>query len=378
MIDFNFNIITGNPELLMYSLLVCGLLVAFYFIARSSISIMPFLYLNARLSSREKTALNMNRIKSITDSRSLKEFMQSISETKYLVSYTGPKDTPSITDIHSEINMVYLHELNEIINLAPRKIKPALNSIKMLEEARILKNIYRKKTSKKDIVSEEIPVFGIFTKKINDKLVGATVSDLKVILAYTPYLNILEKEYQNINEFESELDIFVLNNLNIKSKIKTYDQKIISELFEVYTANQIINLLIRSIIRGDDVEHRLFLLSKIQNNNQSNKHIETLILMAECQDIEELVERSKNSRYYIALRSAIESHRSLGGLYHFKIELQRLLNKFIEDNKIIHYQGPFQIFSYLFRKDLERTNLLAISKGIDSKLSRENLLRMVA
>ncbi len=357
-----------GPEVLVYFAIIIGIVLLFFVMAGSTLKVMPYLYANTRISYRSKNLIGKNKFKALIDIKNLKDFIQSISDSGYLVNH---KDRIDISSVHDTIQNSHLHEIEQIISMSPKALSKVLVSYKCFFEAKILKQIYRAKKKGDQLSLDKLPSFGIFSPRFNDRLIQATIPDLKVIMAYTIYSKIFSEDYENILDFEKALDNFVMSRFNkTVNSLKLYDKKANISLLKMYIESQEMLILIKSIIRGEDLKERMDIASGLSLPIAND--------LAESETLDTFVAKTKNTIYYKPLSKALGKHYTDQGLYHFSAALYASIRKFIEDNELMHYQGPFQILSYLLKKEIEKTNLYAISKGIESGFSQEQVMGMVA
>ncbi len=62
---------------------------------------------------------------------------------------------------------------------------------------------------------------------------------------------------------------------------------------------------------------------------------------------------------------------------HFETEVYRYFKKYVADNDLRHTLGPYPLFSYLIKKEMELRNMFIISRGIEAGFSIEKIKRMI-
>ena len=154
--------------------------VLFYLLIRNSLRVMPYLYTNARLSARSNRFIKQARLKSISESKDLTAFCQSITDSDYSSNILQKND---LNDIHSGIEKTYIGTLIDLKQMGPKKIDPLYDSFLMFNEACIIKMIFKKKFLEKTISPDQIPIYGVFTQLRTEKIIKATIPDLKVIFS---------------------------------------------------------------------------------------------------------------------------------------------------------------------------------------------------
>jgi vacuolar-type H+-ATPase subunit C/Vma6 len=112
----------------------------------------------------------------------------------------------------------------------------------------------------------------------------------------------------------------------------------------------------------------------IENGSRMHGIIDELI---GAETIEKLAEKCSLLEYYPALSKALEEYKKDKSLSHFERELERFYIREITKKELYNSQGPYQIFSYLAKKENEFRNLLIASQGIDKRLSPEEIEEMI-
>ena len=64
-------------------------------------------------------------------------------------------------------------------------------------------------------------------------------------------------------------------------------------------------------------------------------------------------------------------------LMHFEHELLKFYKELIEGQELAHTLGPYPLFSFLIKKEIEKRNMFVLSRGIDAKFSPEKIKEMV-
>lgn len=354
-----------SMEIVIYAIIVFGIVVLFFILSVTRLKVMPYLYSNARLSARSKYMLSENKLRTISESKNLVDFSGNLTDTDYANNIT---DKNNLNQIHKSIDKTFYLELKEIIQMSPKQAKPLIDLYLVFTESEILKKIYRKRTQGKKINADDYPKVGIFTQSMLDKISNSeSLADLKVILSRSIYSEVFKKEYEDILQFEQSLDKHVLDLYSEElKKAKIYDKNIIINLLNTkYQINNVL-LILKSIARGENQQKRLVFVKNTPFEN-----------LAKTETIEEFIENSKNTIFKDVLQKAFEDFKHDKSLYHFEIEMYRFYRKLLEKNDIMHYQGSFPLFSYLAKKEFEKRNLYAISKGLDAGFNSKDIMEMI-
>ena len=90
-----------------------------------------------------------------------------------------------------------------------------------------------------------------------------------------------------------------------------------------------------------------------------------------------LPEVCKDLVYYAPLNDALVKYEKDKSIFHFEHELFKYYKKFVVDADLYHTLGPYPLFSYLIKKELEQKNLFIISKGIDTGILSDKIREMI-
>lgn len=332
----------------------------------------PFFYSNARVQAKSNLLISDQKMTELTESKSLREIVNKIKDTDY-IQEIDKINIDELGQIHSALEKSFLHSINELLELSPKKIKPLFTAYIMFFESKILKTIYRANFSNIELNEDLVfPIGNIDHVMLKHLLEAKTTADIAVVLEPTPYSKVFKKKYSTTEEFEIALDNFVLNNFIEKAKKKMYEAQYIIDM--VNKKADILNVLalLKMRIRNVDKEKQKKLL--INTNTQLSTKFNELI---NAKNLAEFVEICKNLPYYDSLTSALEKYNKDSLLAHFEYELYRFYKKYVVDSELAHTLGPYPLFSFLTKKEIESRNLFVISKAIDSKLSPEQIKEMI-
>jgi vacuolar-type H+-ATPase subunit C/Vma6 len=233
-----------------------------------------------------------------------------------------------------------------------------LQNFLAFDEARLLKIIYSSIYQKKNIPA--LPEIGIVNKALLEKIKNATIQDLGVIMRKTKYFNVFIKSYSTIEEFENALDDFVVAEFQ-KQRIHGVNKKEINHIAMLKIEILKEKRMLKQILRKKSVFDN-------NNNNLNNGIIDN-----EIQNDED-IQKSRFKKQHIL---AAEKYSKDSKIFHFENELTRYFKDIVSGYETRFFQGPIPLLSYLIRMDLERMNLFVISKGIDSKLNKDEIMGMV-
>ena len=361
-----------NPVLLAFILPILFAIVIIMFMVRSVMPVSPFLYANARIQSRTNYMVTDALSLSLIDTKSLKEFRSLLRETDY--GEELEKSNEDLRSFHAAIEKGFISSILDLVKLSPKKSKPLFDAYLMFFEVKILKIVYRARFMKLKVDEALVYSIGNINENLLKHLLATeSIADMGVVMAPTIYAKIFEKKYEAIEDFEVKIDEFILNNfVDIIKKTKMYDGRYITEILNKKIDISNISALLKFRIRGIEKEKQKALL--IDNKTELCLRFDKII---GAETLKDFVEGFKGLSYYEPLKKAFEKYDEDESLSHFENELYRFFKKFVVGNDLGHTLGPYPLFSYLIKKELEQRNLFIISRGIDAGFSAEKIKEMV-
>jgi vacuolar-type H+-ATPase subunit C/Vma6 len=112
----------------------------------------------------------------------------------------------------------------------------------------------------------------------------------------------------------------------------------------------------------------------IKNHTPLFKRRQKLI---KAESLETFVQDCKGLPYYEPLSQALEKYKQDKQLSHFEHHLNRFFKKSMLEEQSFHQQGPYPLFAFFLKKELEMKNLITISKGVSSKMPPEKIKRLL-
>jgi len=361
-----------HPELLLF---IFGILTAASVLIFVIMNVMPvskFIYANARIQARSSYMITKNILSELIEAKSLKEFRSLLRETIY--GEELEKSDDRLRSFHSAIELSFINASQELVDMCPKNLKKLFGSYFMFFEAKILKIIYRTKLMKATIGKNMVYAIGQIDNSLLKHLMSTeTVADMGVVMRPTPYAKIFENKYSNLEEFEARIDEFVLNKFieSIK-KIKIHDGKAIVNVLNKKIDILNILALLKFRIRKIEKEKQKDLL--VKNNTKLSSKFDKLI---DAETLKSFVEGAKGTIYYDVLAKAFEEYEKDKSLVHFENELYRFYKNSIIKDELKYTLGPYPLFSYLIKMELEQRNLFIISTGIDKGITAEQIKRMI-
>jgi vacuolar-type H+-ATPase subunit C/Vma6 len=214
-----------------------------------------FLYANARITARTTYIMDKAKLSSLLDSKNLPELINNLKDTEYY-PYLESIDKTSMTQFNIALEKGLINSLNEIRNISPKHFKKIFDVYTKIYESKLIKTFFRSRFSKIKIERALLEPIGeinpILMKHLHDT---KSIADIKLVLRDTEYKKLFEKEYKNIEEFDLELEKSVLNDIDDSLKeIKTFDKKILSEIFLKRREIKYILTLLKSRLRNKRLE----------------------------------------------------------------------------------------------------------------------------
>jgi V/A-type H+-transporting ATPase subunit C len=338
--------------------------------------VMPFLYANARIQARSSYLLNENDFKNLSEIKSLTELVSALDKTDYAEEIEKAEDVRSLD---AAIEKSFIKTLNELKSVSPKEFNELLDAYLMFWEAKVLKTIYRVKSMKRKETEEELKELVFEVGRIDYSLLkhlleAETLADMKVVMSSTVYGKVFEAEYASLEEFEVALDNFVFDFFVEKTtKTKMFEAKEIVELlnakFDVMNLMVLLKAKTRGLTKTEEIKKLL-----IKNNTPLYELFEELI---EAENLDQVVELCKNLSYHEALAEALNKFKQDKSLSHFETEFWRHYKEFVIGSELYHPQGPYPLFSYLTKKEIEQKNLMIISKGIDLGMEAKQMQELI-
>jgi len=362
----------NNPPLLVFILSVLTVIVILIVVVRNVIPVSHFLYANARTQARTNYMVKDSLLMELIEAKSLKEFRSLLKETIY--GEEVEKAGEGLWGFHAALEKGFIGAVLELIELNPEKSKKLFDAYLMFFEVKILKIIYRAKLMGIKLGEGMVYSIGNINENLLNHLMGTeTVADIKVVMEPTIYAKIFEKEYPSLEDFEVDIDEFVFNNfVGVVEKTKMYDGNYIVDILNKKVDILNVLALLKFRVRGVEKEKQKDML--IDNKTQLCLRFDKLI---EAETLKDFVEGFNGLPYHGALVKAFENYEKDNSLVHFENELYRFFKEFVVGNELSHTLGPYPLFSYLIKMELEQRNLFVISRGIDAGFSAEKIKEMI-
>ena len=361
----------SSPEFLLVLFLILLIVVAFVYVLFTVVPVMPFLYANAIVQSRSRKLIPESKMQNLIDCKSTKEFADSLQDTDYSNRLKGAK---TITEVHQAVENTFLETIDELYAISPKKIRSLLDAYLMFYEVKVLKNLYKQKVMPKSFEALQEYIFPI--GNIRPRLLEALqktedLTEMMVIMRESVYKEVFTKEYKNALEFDVSLDNFVLQHfMKVSKKSKMYDAKIMAAIMNTRFDIQNLLLLLQSLIRKSDQKGELMIKNETVLSRKSNE-----LIAAE--SVEDFVEATNQTQYYDSMKKAFDGYSKDKSFSHFETWLMRYYKEFVISKDLHHIQGPFPLISFITKNEIEKRNLLIISKAITARFSREETMGLI-
>lgn len=347
-----------------------------FYIYRTFAPVMPFLYADARIQARSSYLLNEGKLQALADARNLSELANQLQDTDYF-EHVGK--AASLREFHHAAEKGFIASVGELKKMSPESVHGLFDAYLLFWEAKMVKAVYRaKKTGQEEALGREgagilLPAGGLTQGMISRALEARTIADLAVVFQGRPYAKVLEQEHGSIEGFEVAMDSAVLEHFaGVVKKTRVYDGRHIVGMLN--TKFDLMNLLalMKMVSRGTPKECRKGMLI-----NNGTKLSERFAALCGAESIQQLVEGLAGLPYYEPMNGQMAGYGREKTLFGFEIALWRFYRAGIEKNAIEYSQGPYPIFAYLAKRELELRNLLVVSKGVDAKMEPKETMGMV-
>ncbi len=361
-----------NPVFLASILPILLVVALIIFVVKNAIPVSHFLYANARIQARTSYMVKDPLLLELTDAKSLKEFSSLLRETTY--GEELEKSKRELRTFHIALERGFINSILELVELSPKKSQPLLDAHLMFLEVKMLKIIYRARLMEEKIDQSLVYNIGTIDENLLKHLLDTqTIADISTVMAPTIYAKIFEKEYSSLEEFEVAIDEFVFNNfVDIIKKTRMYEGKYIIDILNKKIDISNILALLKFRIRNVEKEKQKAFL--IDNKTELGLRFDKLI---NSETLKDFVESFKNLSYHEPLTKALEKYEKDNVMYHFENELYRFFKIFVVSNDLSHTLGPYPLFSYLIKKELELRNLFIISRGIEANFPAKKIKEMI-
>lgn len=344
-----------------------------YYSVKSVTPVTPFLYSNARIQARSSQLVTDKKIQELCESKELSELANKLRDTEY-GEELDKLQVKDLKNFHKAVEKSFLDSVVELKNLSPKQSQKLFGTYIMFLEAKVLKTIFRAKFYQKELDKELVFEVGNIDNVLLKHLLEAqTTPDLGVVMLPTIYSKVFSKKYESIEEFDVAIEEFVLNKfVETAKKTKMYESSYIIDI--INKKIDILNLLamIKFHIRNIPAEKRAQYM--IHNNTKLSSKLDKLVFL---ESLSEFVENCKDLPYYEALNSALTQHQKDNSLMHFEHKLYKFYKEFVFGQDIAHTLGPYPLFSYLIKKEIEKRNIFIISRGIDAGFSPDKIKELV-
>ena len=340
------------------------------FAVRQVRPVIPFLYSNARIQARSKYLLSDDQLYSLAECHSLPELSSSLRETEYAERL---EKATSVREYHLAFEKSFIAAAEELKEMSPESVWPLFDAYLMFWEAKMLKTFYRALLTGQKLEDLVFPIGRINPTVLEHLKEAETLADLKVIVSDTPYQEVFEGEYETLEEFEAALDNLVFHYFVEKVReTKVYEGDLVIDLlnfkFDIQNLLVLLKLETRKVPKEECKKYL------IKNETPLFYLTEKLIL---AKNLKEFVDVCSHLHYYQPLSQAMEKYEEDGSLSHFERVLWRYFKKVLLKMERLHFQGPFPLFAYLLKRELEMRNLMIVSKGIDANLSPSEIKEMI-
>ncbi len=359
--------ITGG----LLSLTSLGIL---YYIGRSVSPVTKFLYANARIQARSGYLIQEKNMDNLINAKTLNELMNSLRETDYIEELEKIQKKDDIKMFHKAVEKSFLGSILELKEMSPDKAKEVLDAYIGMLEAKVLKTVFRARLGNEELDESLVFSVGVITPEVLLHLKDTkTVADISVVMSTTDYSVLFAEKYVDVEQFDVAIENFVLKNMIATvEKVKMHDSTAIIAM--IMAKMDLMNLLalLKFKVRQLDPEQQIKLL--IPTETPLGKRLGDLV---KAEDLKKMISLCNNLDYHEALEKAFAEYEKDGSMMHFEQKLLRQFKKSVVSKEMAHTLGPYPLFSYLIKKEIEMRNLFVISSGIANGFESERIKRLV-
>jgi len=364
-----------NAAILTGGILGVGAVGILIYVAKSVAPVTKFLYANARIQSWNNYLIQEKQIDDLIHSKSLGDLTSNLRETDYIEELEKLSDKNNLKQFHKAIEKSFLAAIMELKSVSPDKANEVLDAYLGMLEAKVLKTFFRARFGGEELDEDGLvfPVGKITPGLLRHLLDTKTVADISVVMSTTHYAKLFEENYENVEQFDIAIEGFVLNNLveSIKN-VKMHDAQAIIDIINAEIDLRNLLALLKFRVRELPAEKQMDLL--IKSNSPLNNRLKALTAS---DSIKKLVELCKGHLFTEALENALAEYEKDDSLMHFEQNLLQTFKKNVVGNDLGHTLGPYPLFSYLIKKEIEMRNLFVISSGIANGFESERIKRLV-
>ena len=371
MIDSNF--------FLILLLLGLGFLLPFLiFMARNLRNILPYLYVNARISAKEAKLLKPETLEEMVNAGSVAEIASILENSEYSFAMQGLvlESSESIEDL---LTRQTADTYCEIAKMLPGNMEKVFSFLLQQWDVRNLKTIIRgvRKGLPSDEVASKIVPFGQMDEETLKKMAeSSSVEDMLPLFEGTCYgqLAVMLPAYEqekSLLPLEFLLDRILMEDMWNKV---TSDRELMALRPGFAARIDAINLKILFRAKKDHL-----LCSDIENYLIPGGDLPESIfsIFDEVDEVGALVTELEGTPFYKALMDVLPEHEKEGTLFHLEKFLEETALSIGKQTAVKQPYGIAPVLGYLSQKETEVKNIRAISRSKEAGMPPEKIREFV-
>jgi vacuolar-type H+-ATPase subunit C/Vma6 len=355
-----------NAELLTAGLMIGGIGVITFYVVKSVLPIMPYLYPSTLLASRGSKTVTKAKLEALCEAKTLDEFVQGLSGTYFDIDahngqshkHANTNSARSLINIHESSEEIFASLLGEISKHTPNDFDKVLRNLMLIDEVSVIKYLYKLKYLNKPISQTTFTKTISFSQSFYEKCAIVEFAEFKALFSQSMYWQVMKKEYASLGEFERDLDEVVYAKLAKDLPKKLADRKEISNLMKVMADKKNILACLQGMIRSQEP---IYVSSGIQPKAKS---------------LDELDSELSKTQYTEVFKQSYAKYAQTG-YSAFEIAFEEYIYQYAKKLMYLKPQGAMSVLAQILRINIDKKNVQIISKGIDANLPSDDIKKML-
>ncbi len=319
--------------------------------------IAAFTYPNAKIKAIGSPFIKRSRLRKLVDSGTREEFVEALRSEGYAISSAET----DMKGVENAVNRELFDTLKETLFALPKGAKPFFDAYMWRYDAEAIKRVIRAKKTHKKMNPDEISIYSLDRKVIEDMVEAETVEDAKACLQGTKFQKAAEEK--DDFSFESAVERVVFEKIN--ESASAVDGDVANKIRRFVGAlTDIVN--IKTVLRAKEMglSGEIAMKSLFSEGREIAEW--RLKNMAEAADISAAIAELSGTAYGEALKglsTAEDAEKALDAA------LLRLSGEIAMENSLDI--GP-SIFFFV-SKEIEARNIRAVNLAIEYGMSWEDI-----
>jgi len=336
--------------------------------------LMPYLYPIVIVQSRNKNILTKDKAIELAKSKNITEFKKKLIPLINVNEQSQVKSNKdnSIIEIEQLIIHNFITSIDEIKSLCPKSMVSLIDNYNMLLETNTIKTLYNIKEKKlaKNYISNisinKITPIGQITNDIITKVVNVkNETEFISIFKHTNYKSLFQKHFQSYEDFENELELFIIKKIENTIINKTFpDKKIIHSIMQQKIDLHNIKLL--TVFLTTSIEPRLI--------EKGTLNIKDLKKIKSFEDMSKFLESTIYDKIFT---KTYQTYKKTNSTFIFETSFQNYMSTYLDKHSISHFQSPVTIISYIMKREFEYHNLIIALHSSNQTINLTNAQEMM-